>query len=125
MSRATATAEPPEEPPATRSKSLEFFVGPKYEFSVEEPCAKESRFVRPIMIAPSFSNLSTAVAVTGLVKPWRMCAEAVVSPSGLRKLSFRAYGTPARRPTFSPFLIRSSISAAFLIAPTSFRKVKI
>ena len=125
ISNATATAEPPEDPPATRSLSQALCVGPKYEFSVDDPCANASILVRPIIIAPSASNFSTAVAVIGETKPSKICDAAVVWPSGLRKLSFKAYGTPARRPTFSPRAILASISRAFLMASSSFKNVKI
>ena len=42
---ATAAAEPPDEPPGTRARSHGFSVGPKPEFSVEEPIANSSWFV--------------------------------------------------------------------------------
>src|SRR3982751_4721455 len=44
---ATAAAEPPPEPPGTRSRSHGFRVGPYAEFSVEEPIANSSVFVLP------------------------------------------------------------------------------
>ncbi len=60
--RATATADPPLLPPATRVSSIAFLVGPNAEFSVLLPCANESKFVLPIQIAPSASSRSTTVA---------------------------------------------------------------
>ena len=90
MSRATATAEPPEEPPATRVSSIAFLVGPKYEFSVDEPCANESRLVRPIIIAPSASSFFTVVESIGDLKGANISELAVVSPFLDKKLSFRA-----------------------------------
>src|ERR687883_744113 len=44
---ATAAVEPPEEPPGTRSVSHGLRVGPKPEFSVDEPMANSSMFVLP------------------------------------------------------------------------------
>ena len=58
----TAAAEPPEEPPATLSKSTGFLVVKKAEFSVEDPIPNSSRLVFPINIAPCFFNFSTIVA---------------------------------------------------------------
>ena len=47
MPAATAAAEPPDEPPGTRSGSHGLCVGPKAEFSVDEPIANSSMFVLP------------------------------------------------------------------------------
>ncbi len=58
----TATAEPPDEPPATYSGFIAFLVAPKYENSVEQPIANSSKFVLPIIIAPSFKSLLITVA---------------------------------------------------------------
>ena len=59
---ATAAAAPPELPPGTRVKSQGFDVGPKAEFSVEEPMANSSMFNRPHGIAPAALSLTVAVA---------------------------------------------------------------
>ena len=59
---ATATADPPDEPPGTRSARHGFFTGPNAEFSFELPIANSSRFVLPIMTAPCASSRSTTVA---------------------------------------------------------------
>ena len=47
MPAATAAALPPDEPPGTRVVSQGLRVGPKAEFSVEEPIANSSRLVLP------------------------------------------------------------------------------
>src|SRR5207245_2730201 len=62
---ATATAEPPEDPPGTRSSRHGFFTGPNAEFSFELPIANSSRFVLPIITAPVASRRSTTVAEYG------------------------------------------------------------
>src|SRR3989338_5339132 len=59
---ATATADPPEEPPGTLFVFHGFFVGPYAEFSVEDPIANSSMLVRPRIIAPAFLRRSTTVA---------------------------------------------------------------
>src|SRR5438094_119138 len=69
---ATATADPPDEPPGTRSAHQGFFTAPNAEFSFELPIANSSRFVLPIITAPSASRRSTTVAEytgTDLVLP--------------------------------------------------------
>ena len=60
---ATAAAEPPEEPPGTRSGSQGLRTGPKPEFSVEDPIANSSWFVLPSTGAPASRRRVTAVAV--------------------------------------------------------------
>ena len=59
---ATAAAEPPEEPPGTRSRSRGLRVGPKAEASVEEPMANSSRLVLPTAMAPAAATRCTTVA---------------------------------------------------------------
>ena len=62
---ATAAAEPPEEPPGTRSRAQGLRVGPNALFSVDEPIANSSMFVLPRTTAPASSSRATAVAVNG------------------------------------------------------------
>jgi hypothetical protein len=50
---ATAAADPPEEPPGTRSASHGLCVTPKAEFSVEEPIANSSMLVLPRFTRPA------------------------------------------------------------------------
>jgi len=59
---AVAAAEPPEEPPGTREASQGLCVGPKPEFSVDEPMANSSMLVFPRITAPADSSRPTAVA---------------------------------------------------------------
>jgi hypothetical protein len=60
---ATAAAEPPDEPPGTRSVSHGLRTGPYPEFSFDEPIANSSMFVLPSVGAPAAVRRSTAVAV--------------------------------------------------------------
>ena len=60
---ATAAAEPPDEPPGTRSSAQGLWVGKKAEFSVEEPIANSSMFVLPSMTAPAPTRRWTTVAL--------------------------------------------------------------
>ena len=60
---ATAAAEPPEEPPGTRSVSHGLAVGWKAEDSVELPKANSSMLVLPTGVAPASSMRWTQVAV--------------------------------------------------------------
>src|SRR3989475_8264997 len=74
---ATATADPPEDPPGTRSVRHGFFTGPNAEFSLDEPIANSSRLVFPSMTAPRSSSRSTTVAEYGGTYPSRIRDPAV------------------------------------------------
>jgi hypothetical protein len=60
---ATAEADPPLEPPGTRSGSQGLRVTWYAEFSVLEPMANSSMLVLPITTAPAASSRATHVAV--------------------------------------------------------------
>jgi len=60
---ATDAAEPPLDPPGTRSRSCGFRVTNNPEFSVDDPMANSSRLVFPMMMAPALVKRFTAVAV--------------------------------------------------------------
>ncbi len=60
---ATAAAEPPEEPPGTVARSHGLCVGPKAEFSVDEPMANSSMLDLPSMTMWSPQMRRTALAV--------------------------------------------------------------
>ena len=60
---ATAAAEPPDEPPGTRSVSQGFCTGPKPEFSFDEPIANSSWLVFPSTRTPARCAFRTLVAV--------------------------------------------------------------
>ncbi len=62
---ATAAADPPLDPPGVRPSDHGLRVGPKAEFSVDDPIANSSQFVFPTMTAPAATSRSTAVAVYG------------------------------------------------------------
>ena len=57
MPAATATAEPPLDPPGIRSVAQGLRAGPNAEFSFDEPIANSSQFVLPTMTAPAASSL--------------------------------------------------------------------
>src|SRR5262245_66476883 len=65
MPEATATADPPLDPPGTRSVAQGLRDGPNAEFSVDDPIANSSQFVLPTMTAPARSSFSTTVALKG------------------------------------------------------------
>src|SRR5207244_11720696 len=62
---ATAAADPPDEPPGTRSRSHGLRTGPNPEFSFDEPIANSSMLVLPSTGAPALTSRSTDVAVYG------------------------------------------------------------
>ena len=59
---ATAAAEPPDEPPGTRSGSWGLRVAPNADVSVEDPMANSSMLVLPITTAPVSASRVTTVA---------------------------------------------------------------
>src|SRR5918993_1416133 len=75
---ATATAEPPLDPPGMRSTAHGFRAGPNAEFSVDDPIANSSQLVLPTTIASAVSSRSTAVAVYGGTYVSRILDDAVV-----------------------------------------------
>src|SRR5438874_13628944 len=95
MPAATATADPPLEPPGMRSSAHGFLVTPNAEFSVDEPIANSSQFVLPMITAPAASRCATAVASNGGTKRSRIFEDAVVRTPRTHRLSLRATGTPA------------------------------
>src|SRR5207248_6691463 len=109
---ATATALPPLDPPGTRDVSWGLRVGPKAEFSVDEPMANSSRLVLPIGTAPAARRRDTTVASYGGRQPSRMRDEHVVAMPRVQRLSLSATGTPARGPGSAPAATRRSTSAA-------------
>ena len=62
---ATATAEPPLEPPGALDVSQGLLDGPNAEFSVDEPMANSSQIVLPTITAPASFSRSITVAVKG------------------------------------------------------------
>src|SRR5690606_1900623 len=75
---AIAAADPPDDPPATRSVSHGLRDGPLTLFSVDEPIANSSRFVLPRKTTPASSSLRTMVASYGERKLASMRDEQVV-----------------------------------------------
>src|SRR5665647_3187011 len=59
MRAATATADPPLEPPGTRLGSQGFFTGPQKQVSLDEPMANSSMLVLPRITAPAALSCST------------------------------------------------------------------
>jgi len=59
---ATAAADPPLDPPGTRLVSHGLRVGPKPEFSVDEPMANSSMLVLPRITTPAWRSRATTVA---------------------------------------------------------------
>src|SRR5437763_5668076 len=94
MRAATAAAEPPDDPPATRVTSHGLRVTPKAECSVEEPIANSSRFAFPTTTKPRSRRRDTAVASKGEVNFDRMRDPHVVGRSVVTMLSLTARGVP-------------------------------
>src|ERR1700674_4431029 len=90
MRAATAAADPPDEPPATRVASHGLRVGPKAECSVDEPMANSSRFVLPTTAHPALRRRATAVPSNGETNLGRMREPHVVGMSLVTMLSLIA-----------------------------------
>src|SRR5688572_6516471 len=94
MHAATAAALPPEEPPAVRVGSQGLRVGPKAEFSVDEPIANSSMLVVPIGTAPASRRRATAVEVYGARQCSRIRDPHETSAPAWHRLALIATGTP-------------------------------
>src|SRR5512141_2072981 len=92
MRAATAAAEPPLDPPATRVVSHGLRTGPNAEFSVDDPIANSSRFVLPAIAAPATRNFAMAVASNGETNLRRIADAHVVGMSVVTMLSLIAMG---------------------------------
>src|SRR5690242_2137639 len=75
---ATEAADPPLDPPGTRSGSRGLRTGPYAEFSFDDPIANSSQFVFPRITAPARSSRSTAVQSYGGMYFSRIFEPAVV-----------------------------------------------
>ena len=95
MPAATATADPPLDPPGMRSSAHGLFAGPNAEFSVDDPIANSSQLVLPTMTAPAACSRSTTVASYGGTNVSRIRDDAVVRMPRVQMLSLSATGTPA------------------------------
>ena len=85
---------------------------PNAEFSVDEPIANSSIFVLPRITTPAARNFLTTVALYGGRHPSRIFEPQVVGIPSCAKISFRASGTPARGPKFSPLARAASTWSA-------------
>src|SRR5512136_2291426 len=74
---ATAAAEPPDEPPGTRSRSHGFLTGWYALFSFDEPMANSSMLRLPRLTAPAAASRAVAVDSYGGMKPFRIFEPAV------------------------------------------------
>src|SRR6478752_5414207 len=91
----TAAAEPPEDPPGTRSRSHGLAVGPKALCSVDEPIANSSMFVLPRIGSPAARTRATTVASYGGTQPSRIREPQVVGSPRVASTSLTAIGTPS------------------------------
>src|SRR5207237_9087961 len=62
MRAATPAADPPDDPPGTRSVSQGLRTMPNAEFSFDDPIANSSQLVLPTMTAPAWLMRSITVA---------------------------------------------------------------
>src|SRR5258706_8547304 len=111
MPAATAAAEPPDDPPGTRSGASGLRVGPNALCSVDEPIPNSSMFVFPNGTAPAARSFVTAVASNGVTYPSRMRDPQLVVSVVVAMLSLIATGTPRRSPGDVSLFICSAVNA--------------
>src|SRR6266849_4141423 len=109
MRAATAAAEPPLDPPATRVVSHGLRTTPNAECSVDEPIAHSSRFVLPEIAAPAPRSFVTTVASNGDTNFGRIFDAHVVGMSVVTMLSLIAIG---KAPEASRATCRNAFSLA-------------
>src|SRR5262249_261419 len=90
----SAAADPPPEPPGIRLVSHGFRVGPKAEFSVDEPMANSSMLVLPRIGMPAARSRAVTVASYGGTQPSRIFEPHLVGMAAVVKTSLSARGTP-------------------------------
>src|SRR5437762_934007 len=87
--------DPPPDPPGMRAWSHGLCVGPKAEFSVDEPIANSSMLVLPRIGKPASRSLRVTVASYGGIQPSRVREPQVVGMPWVVSTSLSASGTPA------------------------------
>src|SRR5207249_6230715 len=104
-SAATAAADPPLDPPGIDPRFQGLRLGPKAEFSVEEPIANSSKLVFPSNRYPWLRSRAITVASYGGTKLPRIRDAQVVRTLSVQMLSLTASGMPmsgiVRRQPFS------------------------
>ena len=110
-SAATAAADPPDDPPGTRSRSQGLRTGWKAEFSFDDPIANSSMLALPRNTAPASRSRSTTQASYGGTKSARIRLAQVVLTPRVARTSFKAIGMPVSGPPV-PAAIRSSAARA-------------
>ena len=111
-SAATAAADPPDEPPGTRSVSQGLRHGVKAEFSFDEPMANSSQLTLPIITAPASLRRCVTVASYGAINCSRIFEPAVERTPWARMTSLSATGIPHSGGGVAPFAsVRSAASA--------------
>src|SRR5262245_59079623 len=100
---ASATADPPDDPPGTRVTSHGLLVVPWIGLKVCQSAASRGRFVLPNNTAPACRYRSTASALrAGILSRSSGRPQVVGSPS-TSKDSLIVIGTPCSGPQTSPF----------------------
>src|SRR5450432_688550 len=104
---ATAAAEPPDDPPGTRSvlepsRRHGLTTGPKHDVSLDEPMANSSLLSLPSITAPSRHSCEVTVDSYGGLKSPRILEQAVVRTPLVANRSLMANGMPSSGPPLPP-----------------------
>ena len=114
MSAMTAAAEPPDDPPATRSSAHGLRTGPKCVTAEVPPSANSCRFSLPSRTAPALFKRTTTSASSVGTRSLKTPLAAVVRTPAVSMLSLRPIGMPWSGPRGRPR--RSSLSISRAVA---------
>ena len=102
LTRATAAAAPPDEPPAVRERSHGFRVAPNSGLSVSGLWPNSGVVVLPIRIAPASRRRRTGTASSAGIWSAKMNEPIVVRTPAVNTSSFTENGTPWSGPSGPP-----------------------
>ena len=111
MPAATATAEPPLEPPGVRTGSQGLRAGPNTRFSVVALCPCSGVLVLPTMMAPAARTRSVHIAFDSAIPSLTSDPCESRTPATASR-SLIGTGTPCRGPTSRPCMTASSAARA-------------
>ncbi len=109
---ATATADPPLDPPGDRAGSSGWRAGPQAESSLVVPKANSCRLHLPTMTAPAALRRAVTVASDEATRPARTREAAVVGTPATSIRSLSDTGRPSSRESDSPRASRASAARA-------------
>src|SRR5262245_29722290 len=120
---ATATADPPLDPPGDRDVSSGCRTTPNAEFSLVVPKANSSRLVLPMITAPASRRRMITGASAAAICPSRTREAAVVGMPLTSMMSLTAIGTPCSSPRSWPDASSRSAASASRFASSAMTRM--